>query len=181
MMEDSSVVLGISNLYIEEILKSKKASNLMCVEENKKNKVTGFCGVYSSNTLPLQLIKEDQFSFICNLSRLDQKGTHFVSVIVFADFYIYIDSLGLPCMNTDVRQYLSLLNRPNFTNLNQLQDFKSSFCGFFCILFILYFEGIRLNGKKMTERIRFVWETNHDKLFLNDEKSIEYICKLLRM
>lgn len=165
-------MLGISNLDIEEILFSEKAQSFM-------NNCTaiGFSGVFSSNNLPSKLIKKNCFSLICNLSRDTEPGTHFITIIFYSTYIFYIDSLGLPCLNKDVRNYLDHFNLPIMCNSQQIQDSQSVFCGFFCILFILFYEARRDDKKKL---VALEWNTKLDCLKLNDEKCIQNICDLLK-
>ena len=68
---------GISNIYID---------NLM----NKISKT--FWGTFSIDNIPL--IKNDIFSVIVNLSKQNEKGTHFIAVSSRKNRIIYFDSLG---------------------------------------------------------------------------------------
>lgn len=115
---------GVTNHYIESILKP------VC-----KN----FLGVFSANTIPKKLTLLKEFSIVCNLSKVGEKGSHFVTIVVQPNVTLYIDSLGLPPFVPEICSFLQQLRRQLFYNPHQIQDSSSKFCGFFCILFVLYF------------------------------------------
>lgn len=115
---------GISNHYIDSILRPT---------------CTGFHGVFSADTIPTNLLRYNQFSIVCNLSKAGEPGSHFISIIVFPNRVLYIDSFGLPCVVQDIINFIRQLKRPIFYNYQQVQDVSSPFCGFYCILFVLYF------------------------------------------
>ena len=57
---------GLTNVYIETFL------HKYC----KK-----FFGCFSSNNLPTNMTDIDSFSIICNLSKRNEEGTHFITII----------------------------------------------------------------------------------------------------
>lgn len=146
---------GVSNHYIDSVLRPT------CVN---------YCGVYSANNIPLTLKKKNVFSIVCNLSNEGQAGSHFVTILSFPDYVLYIDSLGLPCITKPILNFLSRLNKKVFYNRMQIQSAKSKFCGFYCILFVLHYDThsrIKLN---FTQK----------NLLLNDKRCINYITKMLK-
>jgi hypothetical protein len=145
---------GITNKYIESILLEQCSDN--------------FKGVFSSDNVPHHLAATNQFSIICNLSKENEKGSHFISIIAFEDYVFYIDSFGLPCYESSLKKFLSKTSRPIFFNTVQIQDFSSNFCGFYCMLFVLYFNA-RVK-KKMTFS---------NNLSLNDSICVNYIKTLV--
>ena len=147
---------GISNNYIESILKPT------CVD---------FHGVFSANTIPIQLLQCQTFSFVCNFSRAAEPGSHFVTIISLHDRVLYLDSLALPCLVREITTFLRRLGKPVFSNSQRVQDLTSKFCGFYCILFVLYF-----NSKE--PRFQLLFETR--ALLVNDSTCIEYIQRLLK-
>lgn len=114
---------GISNLYIESILRPT------CPD---------FLGVFSANTIPTALLQRDKFSIVCNLSGVEEPGSHFISIIASTDSVLYIDSLGLVSVVAEISNFLGKLKKPVYYNERQVQDVSSKYCGFYCILFILY-------------------------------------------
>lgn len=116
---------GISNHEISSIL------NPAC---------KGFAGVFSADTIPSSLVAQKNFSIVCNLSKAGKPGSHFVTLIDRERYILYIDSLGLPCVTPTIKHFLEKKKKPVFYNKTQIQHLSSKFCGFFCILFVLYFD-----------------------------------------
>lgn len=145
---------GLSNHYITSILEPA------CID---------FRGVFSANTIPVQLLKCETYALVCNLSNAGERGTHFVAIIVKRNRVLYLDSLGLPCVVPQISGFLKRLNKPVFYNSQQIQHSSSKFCGFYCILFVLYF------CKPTTTPLLFETE----ELLLNDATCVEKICELL--
>jgi hypothetical protein len=146
---------GISNHYIESIL------HPTC---------TKFIGVFSANTLPTKLLEQNTFSIVCNFSKAGETGSHFVSIISLPDRVLYIDSLGLPCPVQEICSFLMQLKKPLFTNSKQVQASASKFCGFYCILFVLFFD------KPTSLHLQF----DDVNLLNNDNLCIKYIQELLK-
>jgi hypothetical protein len=147
---------GISNHFIEHVLKT------YCID---------FYGVFSANTIPVKLLKREKFSIVCNFSKATEPGSHFVTIIALPNRVLYLDSLGLPCAVSEISTFLLRLKKPVFHNRQQIQDGASKFCGFYCILFVLYFD-----GKKPSFNLSFVT----GKLLANDNLCITYIKRLLK-
>ena len=146
---------GISNHYIESILKP------LCAD---------FRGVFSADTIPTQLLQCKTFSIICNLSNVRQLGSHFITIIVQSKRVLYLDSLGLPCVVGEISTFLEKLRKPVFYNSQQIQDYKSKFCGFYCILFVLHFGN---------PSVPLVFEK--EELLVNDLSCIRKIRELLNI
>lgn len=146
---------GISNHAIETVLRGT------CRD---------FRGVFSSNTIPSCLLQHrdrwNRFSIVCNLSEVNEPGTHFVSIIAFPSFVLYLDSLGQPCTVTSIVEFLRQLKKPVFYNTRQIQDVSSDFCGLYCILFVLHFNHRDDSIDDPSLSTAFKWKTRH--LLLND-------------
>jgi hypothetical protein len=147
---------GVSNHYIESIL------HPIC----KK-----FLGVFSADTIPEKLLEQDTFSIVCNLSKAGETGSHFVSIIALRNRVLYIDSLGLPCIVPEICVFLAKLRKPLYINSKQVQATDSKYCGFYCILFVLYFD-------KDVPMIKLQFDDAN--LLTNDNLCIEYIKQLLK-
>lgn len=145
---------GISNHYIESILQPT------CQD---------FRGVFSSNNIPKYLQNSVKFSIVCNLSKIGELGSHFITIISQPNYVAYIDSLGLPCSVLEINKFLHKLEKPIYFNKTQIQDTSSTFCGFFCILFVLHFS-------ISSTPIKF----DNEDLCLNDAFCIEQICEILK-
>ena len=146
------IMTGLSNVYIEGLLRSK------CCK---------FVGVYSCNNLP-DLNRSCMFSLVCNLSEDDEPGTHFITILHTERNIIYIDPFGHPCENEKIQTFIRSFDRAPIYNETQIQDYESSFCGFYAILFCLYFE------HPESVVLRF-----NRRLANNDNLCIDYITQLL--
>ena len=148
--------LGLSNVEIENVLMP------YC---------TNFMGVFSSNNIPKELTRRNNFSIICNLSKVGKEGTHFVTIIGSQNNMKYIDPLGLHCFVPSIQDFLKACARPLVHNARILQSPTSFHCGFYCILFIFTSE------KNITNvpAIKF-----GDNLRTNDRKCIQYILYIMR-
>ena len=158
---DSGKGNGISNHYINSILKPT---------------CPNFLGVYSSDNIPLQLLQlqhDDTFFIVCNLSRVRESGSHFITIMCFPQYVLYIDSFGLPCTVKEIQSFLSKLKKQIFYNVQRVQAASSSFCGFFCILFVLHFNSLLFATTPAP--IMF----DKENLSANDAICIQKICEIL--
>jgi hypothetical protein len=110
---------ALSNFEIIDIIKDRKLDK-------------HFGGVYSKDQLP-ELIK-DKF-YIVNLQDHNEGGgTHWTAFYYnYPSTSIYFDSYGFIAPR-DVQQKIT----PYIFNDDEIQDFNSSACGFYCIAFIKF-------------------------------------------
>jgi hypothetical protein len=149
-------MIGLSNLALEKLLTKCKT----------------FSGVFSCNNIPIELTQKTRFSLICNLSKNSEVGTHFVAIIAYDDYIIYVDSLGWSCFNADIINFLKLCSRQVFYNTQKLQAITSQFCGFYAALYVLHFE-MSVEYQKMNS-ISF-----SSDLKKNDALCVKYVKRLL--
>jgi hypothetical protein len=98
---------GVSNHFITSILEPT------CED---------FRGVFSADTIPvLQLLQYDTSSIVCNLSKVGERGSHFVTIICQPNRVLYIDSLGLPSLVPAINSFLLKFKKPIFCNSRQIQ------------------------------------------------------------
>ena len=83
---------GISNIYIDSLM-------------NKISRT--FYGTFSIDNIPE--INNDVFSVIVNLSKRNEKGTHFIAVSSRKNKIIYFDSLGNQNINLTLKKYLKII------------------------------------------------------------------------
>lgn len=93
-------------------------------------------GVYSKDELPSH---HQPGSYIINMQDSDVgNGTHWVVFKIFPNKQsCYFDSFGTG-MPVEVSEFLEPF-KPVATNNRQIQDAKSTYCGFFCLSFIKFF------------------------------------------
>ena len=132
--------------------------------------VQDFKGVFSSNNVDCKIASLPKFSIICNLSEYGEYGSHFVTIIAFKDFLFYIDPLGIPCFVQSLCEFLKLCNRKIFYNTKPIQNINDSYCGLYCLLFVLYYD----SRCKYSGKLTFYSETEK-----NAKKCISMIKKLI--
>lgn len=123
-------VIGLTNLYISNLLKNEL-------------KVENFQDVYSADTVPKTLLHhKDQKTRTCivNLSKASEEGSHFVALIVGPKSVTVEDSLSLPldiCSPILYKAIKAAKKRLKYSIDYPIQRLESSFCGFYCIYFVL--------------------------------------------
>lgn len=145
---------GLTDLYIDTIL------NQSC--EN-------FKGCYSCDNIPNSISKMKNASIIINLSPESHSGTHFVTIILKPKSIFYIDSFGRECQNVKINEFMLKCDRPISFNTICIQDLYSNYCGFFCMMFCLYYD------KPRSYKLIF-----SKKLSDNDMISVDYINQLIK-
>lgn len=135
------------------------------------NKIIGktFLGSFPCDMQPNPRQK-NKFSVIFNLSKHNEKGTHFVAIFADETRLFYFDPLGNACKNKDVLQFLSdhKFKRKIRKKFPKIQSNESIFCGYYCIGFIL----------AMTKQLplkQFFNIFDYDNLNNNDTIIIDFI------
>ena len=145
----------LTNLYIEKVLKNVK----------------GFLGVYSSNNaIHLQNPGE---SIIINFDKVGERGSHFIAIFLTSNELLFFDSLNYPIIPLSLSQYLSEYKKIKDLS-KSLQSFESTYCGFYCMLFII----CNVLNKKYLIRILGKMKENDVN---NDRKCIFYLTRSLKM
>ena len=80
---------GISNIYIDHLMQQISLS---------------FRGTFSLDNIPT--FEEETFSLIVNLSKVDEKALHFITLFVLENKIWYFDSFGTLQINTIIEKYL---------------------------------------------------------------------------
>ena len=108
--------------------------------------------------------------FICNLSKVNEIGSHFITIFKVGEKMWIFDSLALPLTHfpSELAQLFAAF-KTSFVYQNKLQRNSSHFYGFYCIFFVL-----RLNAKQEPKLVDF---TNPK---VNDNLCIENILKLIK-
>jgi hypothetical protein len=149
--------MALTNIFLEKLLKH----------------CSSFFGVYSCNNISKELLNKDRFSIICNLSPVTSIGTHFITIICFPTYVLYIDSFGFPSMSENISSFLLKLNKPIFYNRKQLQDFNSNFCGYYTAMFIIFFDE---HSKSSNTKLNF--SSNFKE---NDYNTVLYVKKFVEI
>lgn len=141
---------GLSNHVLSDLLKHLSVNNQY------------YKGVFPFDNIPVNLCSESNFIIIVNI------GLHFVTVYAQPNFVLYIDSLG-NSSPPNMRDFLYQCKRPVFFNERQIQSFSSTHCGFFSVLFVIFFVGKKKGIKIESFKFR---DTN---LKFNDKLCTKYI------
>jgi len=131
-----------------------------------------FGGCFSCDNIP-STSQTEEVSYIVNLSKAHEDGTHFIAIIVKEHCVYYFDSFGQKCTNSHILSFMSRLARDIVYNSVQVQDFTSKMCGFYCALIVIRNDA----NCKMKTDLQF--HTTTSDLFLNDKLCVDYICKAL--
>ena len=110
-------------------------------------------------------------------------GTHWTALYVFPNHIVYNDSFGFP-IPTPIIRFISRY-KPNkrikiYRSTDQIQDFNSIYCGWYCLFFLYY-----MNRNKRSTNIRELLN-KHNALYSmkdkkdNDRKLQSYIGSIFR-
>lgn len=124
-----------------------------------------FKGVFSADNIPNI---QPPFSIIINLSKHNEIGSHFVTILSDVTSICYIDTFGLPCFVESIIRFIHSFKLNILYNVNTIQNIKSQGCGYYCMLFILY------NENMITKPIHW----NLKRTILNDDLCIHYLKKI---
>jgi hypothetical protein len=144
---------GVTNIFINNLLSSKD---------------TFFKGVYSANEIN-SIYLQPRESIIVNLSNNYEIGSHFIAFYRKNNTLIYFDSLCFFILDNNLKSFI-LKHQLKFKyNKKAIQDITSSFCGYYCILFILY-----IKKHTLSEFIKLFFITQ-PLLPINDFIVIQYL------
>ena len=80
---------GISNVYIDHLMNKISSS---------------FRGTFSIDNIPT--FDDESFSVIVNLSKENEKGSHFIAISSSKNKIVYFDSFGIPNTILSLKKYL---------------------------------------------------------------------------
>lgn len=122
--------VGLTGSYLYKLLK-------------KKLKISHFKDVYSADTIPIEFLNSrgEPRTCIVNCARSNERGTHFLTLLVRENDILVFDSLALQIKNVAPGLYPRLKQsrkRIKYAFSRPLQDFSSAFCGIYCAYFCAY-------------------------------------------
>jgi hypothetical protein len=145
---------GLTNRYVEKIGK----------------KILGgiFLGVFPCDLHP-KVGRRKTFCLIFNLSKHNEKGTHFVAIFASKDALFYFDPFGKKISNSYVKKFIDRIIRTRQLKQNKkcIQSKTSIFCGFYCLSFLL--------SQKIGVSIKNYLSIFDSDLNKNDEITIDFI------
>jgi len=129
-------------------------------------------GVFSKDKLPGTPVEG---SYYINLQDADDgNGTHWVFFRIFSpDTAVYFDSFGLPCPE-EVKAFLEPFSPIPYNN-RQIQDVKSSYCGWYCIACDYYFQYDVKKGEDIIDKFDDFLNMYSMKTPINDKILKEYL------
>ena len=95
-----------------------------------------FLGVYPCDVEPKKFIDKKYASVIFNLSKHNEKGSHFIAVFKNKKNVYYFDPLGNSCTNKYINNFLLKCTNNIIHNSKVVQSTSSMFCGIFCLAFL---------------------------------------------
>lgn len=94
-----------------------------------------FLGVYPADSRPrIKNILNN--SLIFNLSKHNEPGTHYVSVLFKQNNIFFFDSFGKKLTNKIILTFLKSFKLPIFYHNRKIQSVDSNFCSFFSLSFL---------------------------------------------
>ncbi len=94
-----------------------------------------YLGTYAKDAIPMALASEKEGAMVINMGDGSTGGTHWVAILMNRSNTIYFDSFGCEPPKS-VLAFMKKRKLPSFYADRQLQDLKTSSCGWFCIFFI---------------------------------------------
>jgi hypothetical protein len=87
-------------------------------------------------------------NYIINLADSDKTGTHWTSIYIKNNIAIYFDSYGLaPPKN--IQKFVK--GKKLLYNTDHIQSFKSTACGYYCVLFLYHFNNLSNDYKTIKQ------------------------------
>lgn len=141
----------------------------------------GFKGCMPYDAIPIEKVRKFPAAYILNNCSLDDSAEnseicHWFALHVGPHKVTVFNSAGGEEFKNlyPVNKFLAEQKKPVIFNKNQIQDYGSSVCGLYCLLFIY------LMGKKLSFR-KFMSSFNRRNLYKNDEiVKFLFDCTFLR-
>lgn len=131
-----------------------------------------FKGVFSSDNIYKLKLKGE--CIIINFDRSYEPGSHFIAIYcVNKNTIMYFDSLNLDSIPQEIYNYIKSYKLSIDMSFN-LQNIFSTYCGFYCILF-LYSISI---SKRYWNKISKKFQSNMS--IKNDNLCIRYLCTSIK-
>ena len=134
--------------------------------------IKNFMGVYSVNNIQNPVTYPAYL--IVNFAESNAPGTHFVAIIFTKDkTSIYFDPLDLIFIPLKIQEYMNKNSRKTHVIHHPIQNPISGYCGFFCLLAILFY----------VNDIPFIHLTYYfpRSSLVNDRKCITLLVKLFKI
>lgn len=119
-----------------------------------------FMGVFSVDKLPPHVSLTLPCCFVTNLSRSDERGTHFIAIYISSrNHLLYFDSFGFlpPLWNKLLLQFLMPWVEQNLFKqvlTHPIQSLNSLFCGWYCVAFCLVMDNNLMSINKFVRTFK---------------------------
>ena len=129
-------------------------------------------GTFSCDSIKKPNFNFDISTYIFNLSKLDEKGTHLIAIQINNKNkkVTYFDSFGLKCTNKYLLSFIYSVNNKYEYSTMQIQHLNSIYCGIYCLAFVIHQD----NANNFSN---FLNMFNPDKLKQNDSIAVKYIIR----
>ena len=140
-----------------------------------------FVGVFSSDDLPSDPL-ELPCCLIANLSKRNQKGSHFVAMYIDEKNQLYyLDSFGFlpPIWNKCLMKFLPpWIEKNTFKSIlsHSIQDFRSLFCGWYVAAFCLSVGNNLMSPQRFVKIFVKKPKSKNDEIVTRFIKEIENKC-----
>ena len=148
---------------------------IYAVLKKHKNTKDTFINVFSWDTVPTNLSKK-RFSLVCNLSKSNNSGTHWIAVFSNGKTLEIFDSfalIGERLTNSKLEQLSKKLKLKIKTNKKRLQSLYSDTCGHYCLGYIIF----KSKGYCLTSFNRLF---SHSDFITNDDSIKQAVEPLIR-
>ena len=118
--------MGLSNHYVETACK-------LILRHN-------FKGVFPYDLFPLSIYKNTPYSFVVNLDKSTEPGSHFICMYITENIIEYYDSYGLAPFLPRIEKYIEKnINAGKHFNYNKMsvQPLTSDYCGYYVMGYLL--------------------------------------------
>jgi len=149
---------GLTNIELEKLSKTILGRN--------------FLGVYPCDSFP-EIKNRKSFSLIFNMSKHNERGSHFVSVLKINQNVFYFDSYGKKCSNNFILLFLKSLSDTYFFNSFEIQPYSSIFCG-------VYSLGFLVSSQKFNLPVESFLSLFYLKDNINDQIVTDFIVNILK-
>lgn len=122
-----------------------------------------FLGVYPSDSKP-RIKNTQNNSLIFNLSKHNEPGTHYVSVLFQKNKILFFDSFGKTLTNTLILNFLRTFNLPIFYVKKKIQTPDSHFCSLFSLSFLFYVQKKKKTVYQFTKMFDKTPTKNNEKI-----------------
>lgn len=150
--QDKMSGTGLTNQYVESVGK-------------KILKRINFLGVFPCDIQPT--IKHKKFSLIFNTGDSSSKGEHFVAIFAHKKTFYYFDSFGKKPTDYNITNFINnaIGSRRLIINCITIQADTSTFCGYFCLGFLL----------AMDRKLKFYPQFHKCNLIKNNDVIVKFI------